>query len=162
MIAAIFAVDEAGSMGWKGSLPWPHNKDHISWFNTASQNQIIAMGRNTWDSPDLPTPLAGRLNVVFTSKFFDNDDIEQIKGDVCEALKSIKHYNRKKNIFVIGGPNILNQAKPVLEKVYIARIPGEFLSDVTLNVPEFLKGMSLHQTINLGSCVIEEYHNDTI
>ena len=162
MIAALFAVDEAGGMGWKGSMPWPHNPDDMKWFKITSQNQIVVMGKRTWDSPDMPKPLPGRANVVFTSNFFDNDEVEQIRGDVCEALKTIKKHNKKKNIFVIGGPNLLDQARPVLERAYITRIPGEYLSDVKLDVPKFLEGMRLHQTVNLGSCVVEEYHNEAI
>lgn len=162
MIAALFAVDNAGGIGWQNNLPWPHNTDHMTWFKSTSQNHIVAMGRRTWDSCDFPTPFRGRGNVVFTTNFFDNDDIEQIKGNVCEALKSIDYYNKKRDVFVIGGANLLLQSKPVIEKAYITRIPGEFLSDVRLDVNQFLSGMHLHQTHNLGSCIVEEYHNDTV
>lgn len=162
MIAALFAVDDIGGMGWKGTLPWPHNKDDMKWFKTVTQNQIVVMGKKTWDSPDMPSPLPGRFNVLFTNKFIDRDDIEQIKGDVCEALRSLKQNNKRKNIFVIGGPNLLLQSKPVLDKIYVTKIQGEYLSDTQINLTEFLEGMQLYQTINLGSCSVEEYHNETI
>jgi dihydrofolate reductase len=99
---------------------------------------------------------------VFTNNFFDLDDVEQIRGDVPAALNSLKKQNKRKKRFVIGGPDLLIQSKPVLEKIYITRIPGEYLHDVRLDVDEFLQGTVLHQTINLGSCLIEEYHNETI
>jgi dihydrofolate reductase len=162
MIAALFAVDNIGGMGWKGSLPWPHNKDDMKWFKTITQDQIVVMGKKTWDSPDMPSPLPGRFNVLFTNKFLDRDDVEQIKGDVCEALKSLKQNNRRKNIFIIGGLNLLLQSKPVLDRIYVTRIQGEYLNDTQINLPEFLDGMKLHQTVNLGSCSVEEYHNDTV
>lgn len=162
MIAALFAVDSAGGMGWQGSMPWPNNPDDMKWFKTTTQNQIVVMGKRTWDSPDMPSPLPGRINVLFTQNFLERDDIEQIRGDVCEALTSIKQSNKRKNVFVIGGPNILEQSRPVLERVYITRIPGEYLSDVKLDVDAFLTGMKLHQTVNLGTCIVEEYHNESI
>ncbi len=162
MIAAVFAIDTAGGMGWKGSIPWPHNKDDMKWFKTITQNQIVVMGKRSWESPDMPKPLPGRHNIVFTNHFFDCDDIEQVKGDVCEALKSVKSSNKKKNVFVIGGPNLLQQCKPVLERVYLTRIPGEYLNDTQIDINEFLDGMKLHQTVNLGSCIVEEYHHETI
>ena len=162
MIAALFAVDSVGGIGWKGSMPWPHNPDDMKWFKDTTQSQIVVMGRRTWDSPDMPSPLPGRVNVLFTQNFIPRDDIEQIRGDVCNALESIKHSNKKKNIFVIGGANLLEQSRPVLERIYLTRIPGEYLSDVKLDVAKFLEGMSLHQTINLGTCTVEEYHNETI
>ena len=110
----------------------------------------------------MPSPLPGRLNVLFTNNFIDRDDIEQIKGDVCEALTTIKQNHRKKNVFVIGGPNLLLQSKPVLDRVYITRIKGEYLNDTVIDLDNFLSGMKLYQTVNLGSCIVEEYHNETI
>jgi dihydrofolate reductase len=162
MIAGLFAVDAVGGMGWQGSMPWPNNPDDMKWFKATTQNQIVVMGKKTWDSPDMPSPLPGRHNVVFTNNFFECDEIEQVKGDVCEALVSIKSANKKKNIFVIGGPNLLMQSRPVLERVYVTRIQGEYLNDTHLNINDFLTGMRLHQTVNLGSCIVEEYHNETI
>lgn len=162
MIAALFAVDAAGGMGHDGNMPWPNNKDDMKWFKATTQGQIVVMGRKTWESTEMPSPLPGRANVVFTNNFMDRDDIEQIKGDVCEALASIKKGNKKKNIFVIGGPNLLLQSRPVLERVYITRIQGEYLNDSQIDVDAFLEGMKLHQTVNLGSCIVEEYHNETI
>lgn len=162
MITALFAVDDVGGMGFKGQLSWPHNKDDMTWFKTQTQNQIVVMGRRTWDSPDMPKPLPGRLNVVFTNNFFDADDVEQVRGDVCEALRALKRHQKKKKIFVIGGPNLLLQSKPVLEKVFVTRIKGEFINDTFININEFLEGMTLVNTINLGSCIVEEYTNETI
>jgi len=110
----------------------------------------------------MPSPLPGRLNVLFTNKFLEREDIEQIRGDVCEALQSLKQTNRRKNIFVIGGPNLLLQSRPVLDKVYVTRIQGEYLNDTCIDLTQFLEGMKLHQTVNLGTCIVEEYHNETI
>jgi dihydrofolate reductase len=162
MIAAAFAIDDIGGMGWKGGMPWPHNKDDMRWFKTLTQGHIVVMGKRTWESTDMPTPLPGRHNVVFTNNFFDCDEIEQIKGDVCEALKTINQQNKKQKVFVIGGPNLLLQTKPMLEKVYLTRIAGEFFNDVQIDIDEFLVGLTLTNTINLGSCIVEEYINETI
>lgn len=162
MIVGLFAVDQAGGMGWQGRLPWPHNLDDMRWFKQTTQSQIVVMGKNTWDSPDMPSPLPGRLNVVFTNNFFNNNEIEQVKGDVCEALLSLKKQNQKTNIFVIGGPTLLLQSKPVLEKIYITKIPGEYLTDTKINLEQFLQDTKLEKTVNLGSCYVEEYTNETI
>lgn len=162
MITGLFAVDNNGGMGVHGHMPWPHNKDDMQWFKKTTQNQIVVMGRKTWESPDMPSPLPGRVNVLFTNNFIDREDVEQIKGDVCEALVSIQKSNKKLNIFVIGGPNLLTQAKPVLEKIYLTRIEGEYLSDTSIDLNEFLNGFKLVDKINLGSCTVEEYQNETI
>ena len=162
MIVGLFAVDDNGGMGNDGRLPWPSNSDDMKWFKQTTQDQIVVMGRKTWDSADMPSPLPGRLNVLVTNNFIDRDDIEQLRGDVCDALKSIQQSNKKKNIFVIGGPGLLLQAKPVLERVLLTRIPGEYISDVSININTFLDGFQLLSSKNLGSCSIEEYENGTI
>ena len=162
MIIALFAVDDAGGMGVNNHMPWPHNKDDMQWFKKTTQNQIVVMGKKTWESHDMPKPLPGRTNVLFTNNFIDRDDIEQIRGDVCEALRCIQKSNKKANIFVIGGPNLLLQAKPVIEKMYITKIPGEYFSDTKIDLNEFTNGFKLVDKTNLGSCNVEEYRDETI
>lgn len=162
MIAALFAVDQAGGVGWKGCLPWPNNRDDLQWFKSTTQNHIVVMGRKTWDSPDMPKPLPGRTNVLFTNNFIDRDDIEQIRGNACEALLSIKKAHKKKNIFVIGGVDLLLQSRVALEKIYLTRIPGEYLNDTQIDIDSFLQGTTLVETRNLGSCIVEEYIIATI
>jgi dihydrofolate reductase len=162
MIVALFAVDQAGGMGWKGSLPWPHNKDDMQWFKKTTQNQVVVMGRRTWESPDMPKPLPGRHNILFTNNFIDRDDIEQIKGDVCEALKAVEKTHKGKDIFVIGGQNLLEQSRPVINKVMITKINGEYPCDSYIDLNKFLKDLTLINTINLGSCLVEEFQNERI
>lgn len=158
MIIGLFAIDDVGSIGFKGRMPWPHNKDDMQWFKKITQNHVVVMGRRTWESPDMPKPLPGRTNVLFTNKFIERNDINQIRGNVCEALRSVQQNHKKSNIFVIGGANLLHQARPVLEKLYITRISGEYSNDTFINMSEFLDGYTLENTVNLGSCIVEEYN----
>lgn len=157
MIAALFAVDENGGMGNDGDLPWPMNKDDMRWFKGTTEGQVVVMGRRSWESPDMPKPLPKRHNVVFTNNFMERTDIQQISGDVCEGLKLVESEHLGKEVFVIGGANLLMQAKPVLDSAYITRIPGEYFCDTTIDLDAFLEGFRLVNTLNLGSCVVEEY-----
>ena len=157
MIAALFAVDDNGGMGNDGGLPWPMNKDDMKWFKGTTEGQVVAMGRRSWDSHDMPKPLPKRHNVLFTSKFLERTDIQQISGDVCEGLKLVESEQIGKDVFVIGGANLLMQAKPVLDSAYITRIPGEYFCDTTIDLDAFLEGFRLVNTLNLGSCIVEEY-----
>jgi dihydrofolate reductase len=157
MIYAIFAVDENGGIGNQGTIPWPLNKEDMMWFKKTTQNQIVVMGRKSWESPDMPKPLPGRANVVFTNSFIDQENIKQIRGNVCEGLQYLENQYSDKEIYVIGGSNLLMQAKPVIKKAYITKIPGEYICDTFVDVEEFLKGFKLVRTFNLGSCKVEEY-----
>jgi dihydrofolate reductase len=162
MIIALIAVDTAGGIGYKGSMPWPHNKDDMQWFKTLTQNHVVVMGRKTWNSPDMPSPLPGRHNVLFTNTFIERNDIDQIRGDACDALKAIQKNHKNKSIFIIGGVDLLTQSQPVLQKIFITRIPGEYLSDTKIDLDKFLNGFTLINTIDLGSCIVEEYQNEKL
>lgn len=157
MICAIFAVDEKGGMGFQDHMPWPGNKEDMAWFKKMTQDQVVVMGKKTWESSDMPKPLPGRYNVLFSNNFIENDEIQQIRGNVCEGLKWVEHNMQGKSVFVIGGPNLLEQSKPVIEKAYITKIPGEYISDTSINLDEFLDVFKLVNTINLESCTVEEY-----
>ena len=156
MISAVFAVDESGGMGKNGSLPWPFNKDDMIWFKNKTQNHVVIMGRKSWESPDMPKPLPKRHNVVFTNNFFDGG-VEQIRGDVCEGIKHIELKYPDKEIYVIGGANLLMQALPVIDKAYITKISGDFDCDTKIDLSLFLKNMSLANIHNIGTCKVEEY-----
>jgi dihydrofolate reductase len=157
MIIAMFAIDDCGGMGFDGSMPWPRNKEDMLWFKKNTDRQIVVMGRKTWDSKDMPIPLPNRVNVLVTNDFIERDDIMQLKGDVCEGLLSVQNTYPDKDVFVIGGPNVLMQAIPVLEKAYITRIPGEYYNDVTINTNEFLKRFHIVDSTQLETCKIEKY-----
>jgi len=157
MIGAVFAVDDRGGLGRDGTIPWPYNKEDMRWFKHATTNSVVVMGRRSWESPDMIKPLPGRVNVVITNSFIDREDVDQFKGDVCEGI--LKSYDRypDKNLFVIGGADILVQAKPILDCAYVTRISGDYMCDTHIDLPEFLSDFKLTNTQDLGTCVVELY-----
>lgn len=156
MIIGIFAVDDNGNVGNNGGMPWPPNKEDFKWFRTTTLNQVVVMGKATWNSPDMPKPLPNRINVVITNSPDQVDDVIYISGDLPFILSSLND-RYKEDIYVIGGVNILLQSKSVLEKLYITRIPSAYIADTTLNLESFLEDFKLISTKELGSCKVEEY-----
>ena len=159
MIIAIFAVDEEGGMGLNGSMPWPSNKEDMQWFKSTTINHIVVMGKKTWDSTGMPKPLPNRTNIVFTHKKINIklQNVYKISGDVCTNLQQLQTQYPDKNIFVIGGSDLLVQAKPVIEKIFITRIPGNYFCDVILNVDSYIENFKLINQTVLDTCLIEEY-----
>lgn len=161
MIIGLFAVDDAGGVGNNGGMPWPPNKDDFTWFRETTLNQVVVMGKTTWNSPDMPKPLPKRTNVVITNNHIlevnDNNDIISVTGHIPIILTSLKRRYSENNIFVIGGVNVLLQSKPVLEKLYITRIPGTYTADTQIDLDNFLKDFILINTKDLVSCKVEEY-----
>ena len=144
-------------MGVNGNMPWPANKEDLRWFKTTTEGHVVVMGKRSWHSPDMPKPLPKRHNVIVTNEFMDRSDIEQIRGDVCEGLKYVEEQYKDLTVFVIGGANLLDQARPVIQKAFITRIPGEYICDTILDMNKFLEGFTLVNTVDLGTCKVEEY-----
>lgn len=159
MIIAIFAIDEQGGMGLQGSMPWPFNKDDMKWFKSTTTSHVVVMGKKTWTSTGMPKPLPNRTNVIFTSEklLANNLNVEFISGNVVEQLLSIQQRFLDKDIFVIGGANILIQAEPAIEKIYLTRIKGNYNCDVIIDINEFTKNFTLTDNILFDSCNIEQY-----
>lgn len=158
MIGAVFAVDKTNGMGYDNRLSWPHNPDDMRHFKSLTDNQVVAMGKRTWSSSDMPSPLPNRLNVLFTNNFLDREDIFQARGDIPTALKKVQMQHADKNVFVIGGPNILMQAKPVLQRIYLTRIDGEYMNDTYIDLDMFLEGFAFKKSLRLTNCTIEIYN----
>jgi len=157
MIIALFAVDENGGIGNQGNIPWPTIKEDMRWFKETTEGKVVVMGKTTWNSPDMPKPLPKRENIVFTNNFMDREDIVQLSGDVCEGIRYVETLFPKTDIFVIGGANLLSQAKPVIDQAYITKIPGEFICDTSLDMKEFLTGFAQVNGLDLGTCTVELY-----
>lgn len=144
-------------MGLDGSMPWPSNKEDMMWFKSITLNQIVVMGKKTWDSKGMPKPLPNRTNIVFTHKKINVPNVQTISGNVCEQLNLLENQFQDKSIFVIGGSDILIQARPVVKKIFITRIPGNYYCDIILNVDQFIEGFTLTNKQILNTCIIEEY-----
>lgn len=104
---AIACVDQGNRIGLKGNLLYQNKKD-MKIFKELTEDNVVIMGRKTWDS--LPRqPLSNRVNIVLTKdeallekrkkgvKFFDSKET---------ALSYIKKKYPEKEIFIIGGSKI--------------------------------------------------------
>lgn len=133
MIKAILACDEAGGVGNKGTLPWPHVKRDFQWFKQNTLGHVVIMGSSTYLDPDMPKPMPKRKNVVVTSKP-ENCPLADviISGNIIEGVQNIAKQNEGLITWVIGGPNIIEQTLGVIDEFYISRIPGTFECDVHL------------------------------
>lgn len=126
MISAIVAVDENYGIGYNNKLLCNLAED-LKHFKNLTTNNIVVMGRKTWDS--LPKkPLPNRTNIVITSSVKDyeitNSGVIFITMDLFK--KSIKKTNEKYNIFVIGGSQIYKELIPYCDYIHLTRIHKSF------------------------------------
>jgi len=135
VIKAILACDEEGGVSKEGSIPWPKNTKDLGWFKKNTINNVVVMGSKTWIDPLMPWPLPNRINVLATTKKekFPGAD-KYIKGNLKKEVIKIKKDNKDKTIWIIGGPNIIEQTLGVVEEFYLSRIPGKYDCDGFLSL----------------------------
>lgn len=131
-IKAILACDSKGGVSKDGTLPWPHNSMDLSWFKSNTSGAIIVMGSTTWKDPHMPRPLPNRKNVVVTTNQSENPNAHMyISNNLVESVLQLNEaYDQ--DVWIIGGPNIIEQTLGIIDKFYISRIPGDYNCDTFL------------------------------
>ena len=155
MILAIFAVDPNGGMGFDGKLPWPPIKEDFKWFQSVTKNNVVVMGKNTWLSPDMPKPLPNRINIIATNNPIDG--CLTVQGDLCEALIQIQQQYPDKDICVIGGPKLITDAKPILDKILITYVHSIYTCDTFIDVQSLVSNMTPIRAQMFDGFTIKEY-----
>lgn len=141
----ILATDKNFGIGKNNTLPWSFSMDMKHFTNLTkpnnifNHNNILIMGRRTWESmnyKDLPN----RLNYVITSQEFNNIDtinntlfFKNFYSAYLHACKS------KGDIWVIGGSKIYDSAIRhwACDKVYWTFIKGDFESHIHFDISKY-------------------------
>lgn len=144
MIAAIFSVDQTGGIGNQGTLPWKHHPEDMAWFKEYTVGHVVVMGRKTWDDPKMPKPLPDRINVIATTRSIERDrTIHRISGDLNSQIVKLQELWPKKNIWILGGPNLLMQCKDITDYAYVTHRKGSHYADVRLDMQSYFTGMQV-------------------
>jgi dihydrofolate reductase len=150
MIKAIMAIDDKGGVSRGTSMPWPKNSNDLQWFKENTLSQVVVMGSKTWEDPFMPTPLKNRTNVLITKKnksYYPGADI-YINGDIANEIIILEKNNLDKDIFIIGGPEIINQCFDLFKEFYLTRIYGNFECEKFIDLAQIEKKMKLSEKIN--------------
>lgn len=146
MIRSIFAVDADGGLGKAGTLPWPKDREDLSWFKTNTTGDIVVMGKNTWMDPMMPKPLPNRFNAVVTSRDFHACDAAHavISGkDISKQIARLQADHPNKAVWIIGGARLLQSTLHLVEEIYLTKFDGSYDCDVTIDINTYLKGFRL-------------------
>jgi dihydrofolate reductase len=139
MINALFAVDHYGGMGFNGTMPWPKNSADLKNFQDLTMGHVVVMGRTTWEDKNMPKPLKGRTTYVATNlPYMAHTAI--IKGDLKERLVELEKQHPDKIIWVVGGPDVLEQCSGIFDKLYLTHYKGSFKIDTRIDLKKFLLG----------------------
>ena len=136
MIKAIMAVDETGGISKGQSMPWPKNSIDLKWFTENTVNNVVVMGRKTWEDPFMPTPLKSRINVLITSKdkkLLEGADF-YFSGNINDQIQNLQSEYMEKDIYIIGGSEIINLTFRFIEQFYLTRIYGNYNCEKFIDV----------------------------
>lgn len=127
----ILAMDNSGLIGIENNLPWEHGtqKADMKRFKTLTTDGIVVMGYKTFESMG-SRGLPKRHNIVLTSKenlppkvgveYHAPEDIKMFLIELCGA-------NTDKEVFIIGGANLIGQVSGLPSKIYLTIIDHIFI-----------------------------------
>ena len=111
-------------------MPWTIPQD-LQYFKKQTLNQIVVMGRKTYES--IGQPLPGRINILLSSSFKPlTDDQLFVLRDIDSLyplLDSKTHTWRGKRVFVIGGETLFKHFLTIADSVYLTIIEEDFIGD---------------------------------
>ena len=115
----IVAYDKNRAIGYSGDLLWKRGekRDDMKHFKDLTINSTVVMGRKTLESIGIALP--NRRNIVLTKK--SSIDIPGI--EIAHSLdEAYEMSHTDKQIYVIGGGEIYQQAIRDVEKIYATEI----------------------------------------
>ena len=123
-LTSILAVGLDGAIGVRNELPWRLKSD-LKFFKQTTKNQVIIMGRKTYDS--LGNCLPHRQNIVLShtpSLFPKHEGCHHVHG-LGEALSLRSNWKAKK-AFVIGGAQTYAQFSQFVDRYLITVVKSRF------------------------------------
>ena len=158
-LAAIFATDSDGGMGYQNHMPWPPLSADFRRFKKLTTGSVIVMGSRTWLSADMPNPLPNRHSVVWTHQPIlarATDQVLLVSGDPARCWTKIQQQFQAQTAWVIGGAQTLRHWMPLCEEVHWTHVRGSWPCDTAYDLTEWQPDFELvysencqEQTINL-------------
>lgn len=127
MIKLIFASGPNGEFGSVSGMPWARHAEDMEEFRRLTEGNVIVMGSKTFESLN-GKPLKNRLNVIMTSKVGHigidyHTDGKTIFANIPDNafgtfLKKIDDGEPERDVYVIGGAELLRLALPYADMVH--------------------------------------------
>ena len=120
MKSIVVAYDKNYGIGASNDLLWKLDMPaDLRRFRDLTLGSAVIMGRKTYES--LGNVLHGRLNIVVTHKFMDIPELVLARG-----LKEAYAAAGERDIMIIGGGTIYEQALPDVDRIYATEVQAEF------------------------------------
>lgn len=125
----ILACTPSGGIGYQNKLPWTKIQGDLPRFKALTDNQVIIMGRNTWDS--LPKkPLPNRLNYIISEGL-------KIHGDnyVSMTFYEFSRLDPKNTPYwLIGGARLIDACWEWVDEIHLTKTFAEYTCDTFISL----------------------------
>lgn len=138
---AIVATDLKNGIGKNNQLLW-HLPDDLKYFKNLTLNQVVIMGRNTFES--IGRPLPNRINVVLSKNLKVSIKNVEWYSDIDVLLKELPIKYPDKRLIVIGGSQIYNLLYPYIQEIH--RTLVHYVFDADTFFPDFEKDFECIRT----------------
>tara|TARA_Y100000817_G_scaffold269845_1_gene227602 strand:+ start:123 stop:614 length:492 start_codon:yes stop_codon:yes gene_type:complete len=125
-IKLICAISKNNVIGKENSLPWNIGED-LKRFKELTSNNIIVMGRKTYES--IGRPLPNRRNIVLSNNTDLNIENVEVVNSSQKVLDLYKKNIGEEDLYIIGGTYIYDLFLENCEYLYITFIDKEFEGD---------------------------------
>lgn len=143
-ISIVVASSLNGCIGVNNTLPWslPRDMKHFKEITNSGENNIVIMGRKTFES--IGKPLPNRINYVLTTdktakKKFDEIIFSSLEDALENILWSEAFGEIEYNVCIIGGSGVFQEAinKNMINVIHHTLIHENFDGDTFLELPDW-------------------------
>jgi dihydrofolate reductase len=125
-ISIIVAMDEKRGIGKENKLMW-RIPGELPRFKQITMGHPIIMGRKTYES--IGRVLPGRTNIIITRDLNYKGEGAIVVHSLSDAFIKAQHSEGSTEVFVIGGGQVFSEALPVVDRLYLTLVEGDFGAD---------------------------------
>jgi len=126
-LITVAAVAENGVIGRDGELPWPSIPADKRQYRSRIAESPVILGRRTFDSMRDDLPGTAQVVVSRSQSAFDVASAHHASG-VDDAVETVEALGSDR-AYVIGGAGIYELFQPVVDRMALSRVPGEYEGD---------------------------------
>ncbi|MBI3877442.1 MAG: dihydrofolate reductase [Verrucomicrobia bacterium] len=119
---AIAAMSENRVIGAGNRIPW-HLPEDFKWFKRMTTDNVIVMGRKTFES--IGKPLPNRETIVLSRTQFNYPGVRTIS-----SLAEINVREEARDVFICGGAQIYKMALPLCSDLYLTHVKRAVAGDI--------------------------------
>lgn len=153
-LIAVAAVAANGVIGRDGEIPWESIPEDKRQYRGRIEEWPVILGRRTFDSMREDLPGSTQIVLSRTESDFDVESARHASG-VEEAIAILEGMDGER-AYVIGGGGIYALFQPIVDRMILSRIPGEYEGDAYF--PEWdADDWELEERIEYDDFTLEEW-----